>query len=126
LAELDGAEVFSLLTHDKDASVPEGQIKALLRYKKLGETRLTQQWFGPSPVADYQALNPTRTEEKRSFKDSTVENLQELVSRFRNLGGLIGRSSSLELPLKQMEALLNQFGGKPAELAQELRDSRTF
>jgi hypothetical protein len=117
-----GAEVLRTETHaDNPEAVPAGQ-----RRLRLRTVDGTERWTPALTDDDYAALHAYKsTDKKRIFRDSTVENLVELMKKFSTLGGLIHKTGQLDLQLKEMDALLQRFSGT-AELSKELRTSTVF
>lgn len=126
LAELEGAEVFRIERHADNPQVPEGKMRVLLRYYPKDSKKLDERWVEDLTPAQYADLRPAeRPDEKRKFQESTIENMLELVSRFRRLGDTLSSSEEFAAMTRQIEQRLAAC--KDAKTAAtELRNSTVF
>ena len=80
----------------------------------------------PMTEAAYKEMQPlVSNDRKRRFHNTTIDNLKEIVAKFKLLGSLVHTTADMDKNLAQMEALLVRFSGAD-ELAEELRSSKTF
>lgn len=121
-----GAEVTEILTREDDPQIEEGNKTVMIRYA-TGQGRATM----PAELknltaAEYADLRPSNSmNEKKTFRDSTIEGMKQFLSQFRNVKGMIGDKPEMEAMVKQIESHLATLGTSK-EIAKELRDSKTF
>ncbi len=125
MAEYHGAEVRRKTDHRSDPEVPEGQVRVFVRYKK-GE-RTIEEWLPLMTNSEYvSGLKPAELDNKtKSIHTSTVENLVDLVTKFRRMSDVISPSTGFAAVVSQIETQLAEIG-KADETADELRKSKSF
>ena len=123
------AEVLEKVTHNKDDSIPTGQVKILLRYKPAanGKGPSKDEWVGPIPETYYNDIfKPSGTmAEKKTFRESTIQNLADLVNKFSRLGDTISSSDQFKGMIKSMQDQLAKCSDT-GQMTKELRDSQVF
>lgn len=127
LARFNGAEIRQRITHKENPDVPEGKMMLVVRYKKAGDKNITEEDVGPLTNAEYADLKPNEQADKcRTFKNSTVDNLLAMVTKFRTLGATISASKDFSSLVDEIEAQVKKGGSKPADIGEELRVSKSF
>lgn len=124
---IGGAEVRKKTTHNEDPSVPEGRVVALIRYKNPTDKTETIEKQFDLPDAEYTALKPRESADKpKTFKNSTVENLLDMIGKFRKLGTTLSASAEFNSLVDAVEKEVGKAGVKPSEIGEELRQSKSF
>jgi len=127
LARLSGAEVRQRITNKEDPDVPVGKVQLVVRYKKPGDKNITEETLAPMTTAEYADLKPNETADKcRTFKNSTVENLLDMVTKFRTLGATISASKDFAGLVDEIESQVKKAGNKAVDIGDELRVSKSF
>jgi hypothetical protein len=117
-------EIVNRITAVQDESIPEGQFKLEVEYKD-GSKKVTET-IGPMTSAQYSELLPQeQSDEKKTFRDSTIENLLDQLDKFERLGDLICPSDNFKSIAREARQHLAQLG-KAGDIAKELRSSTTF
>jgi hypothetical protein len=120
------SEVLARVTHQMAPNeVPQDMVKLQIRLKQVVKG-VKEVWTEPMTMAQYNDLKPTAlATEKKTFRESTVTNLFEMLARFRNLGGTMSASKEIEQIIDAAQKHLSQVND-PADAADELRKSRSF
>lgn len=128
LAHMHNAEVRKKFTHADDPSVPKGKIMLVVRYKNPSDkTETVEKVLGPLSENEYAELKPHESSDKpKTFKNSTVENLLDMVHKFRTLGPALSASPEFAALVDNIEKDVQKAGYKAAEIGEELRVSKSF
>jgi hypothetical protein len=124
---LHGAELIEQTSHLKDPeNVPEGKVRVIVRYKATGASVQSEENLGFITTRELADLHPSEVaNERKIFKDSTIEGLTDMLSRFRRLGQAISASPGLTGVVTQIEQQLAKCRDA-GDVSKELRNSNTF
>lgn len=108
-------------------TVPPDKRALLIRHYPNKSTKLHETVLGPMNVAEYAALCPTHApEDRRMFKASTIEGLQQFLSNFAQIRQTIGlNDTTIDKMVGEINTHLAQLP-TPEKVADELRNSATF
>lgn len=114
----------SLVTQDDVDAVNE-QLKAFREDDKAKKKSIDIR-VGPINQTQYADLRPSEdTSTHKTFKQSTIENLLELIDKFRKLGSTVSASTELTAIVDAAAKKLAR-AGDAKQTCSELKDSRTF
>ncbi len=121
-----GAELLEISTETEDPQLEAGMRKAFIRYP-TGKGRATETaWIGPMTPVEFADLNRSNSiNEKKVFRDSTIEGMGHFLAQFRNVKGMIGDKPELDTLVRQIESHMGRLPSAK-EVARELRDSSVF
>lgn len=126
LYRMHGGEIEVVETHETNPEIPEGHRRLKIAYKKKGESKTTKEWVGPLNIEQFADLQSAPDSNKhKKFQNSTIDNLLEMVTKFRRLGETMSASSEFRSIVDQMGTQINRFNDSEA-MARELRNSSTF
>jgi len=111
---------------DERTDNPDGSITLKLRHRPPHEKKSTVHEITVADDNEYASLRAAKDPtEKQTFKNSTVQNLLDLIGKFRNLGGTISSSVEFEGLVDQVSQQIRGFNDAE-DLGKELRDSKRF
>jgi hypothetical protein len=130
LHHLRGAEILERQTHESNPlevpKLPAGRFRLLLGHKAKGSRKRTDTWTKALSQSDYAELHPDEdTLDKKTFKNSTIHNLTDVISKFRNVGEMLGSPAGFNDVVNKISAHLAGMGDAN-EVAKELRDSKSY
>ena len=109
-----------------NVSIPAGNCGLVIRHYVGEDRKLTEKYIGPLTQSEYADLQPSQvSNEKRTFKATTIEGMTNFLSQFRNVGGTISASENLKSLVKTVESQLAKLGDVDT-VAKELRTSVSF
>ena len=128
LQKLRGAEVVQKLTHeDSPDEIAEGQVLFSARYKPASKDRNIIEWFGPMTEAAFDSLKPYSTDEKKKVAESSLRNLREQCTAFRQVGEMLGaKGQKIAAAVTSLEDMLAAGGGNDEAVVKEMRDSAYY
>jgi hypothetical protein len=126
-----GAEILERQTPETHpGEVPSGKFRLLLGHKPKsrgnGRQKRTDVLTGMLTQADYAELHPDEdTTDKKTFKNSTIQNLMDVVKKFRNVSEMLGSPAGFETIINRVSEHLASVGDSET-VAKELRNSSFF
>jgi hypothetical protein len=127
LSEFYGAEIVKKHTHDQfPDEIPEDKFRLELAYLPKGKTRQKKHVTEPMGQAEYAELRPQQdTTDKKKFQSSTIKNLMDIVTEFRNVGSMLSAPAGFTTVVDKISAHLQDMGNEK-DIADELRNSRSY
>ena len=105
----------------------DGLLVCKLRYRRKKGERAQDVTLDPMSQEEFSKLHPTEDQtDRKTFKDSTIRNLTDMISYFRNLGSVLEVPDNAQREIDRISEHLAQLGGRPGDIAEELRSSQTF
>ena len=135
LTEHGDAEAVKVQDRDKNADIPAGQVRVLVKYKvketEGSETEFAKvtKWIGPMPMVEYQTeLCPQATGEKKKIYPTVIEGMIAKLQAFRDkkarMLGDYGKSTTAAFEsLLQTMTRFRSLGGSNTEAATKLAAS---
>lgn len=134
LTEHGEAEAIKVQDRDKNAAVPAGHVRVLVKYKVLEEaegdaeqtTAKVTKWLGPMPMAEYATeLCPQTTGEKKKIYPTVIEGMIAKLQAFRDkkarmLGEYGANTTKAFEDLLQTMTRFKGLDGTNADAAQKL------
>lgn len=120
---LRDAEVVEYVTHAEDPEVPVGSVAVNLRYTPPGKKKNEMVWH-EFTVAEYDALCPYESDEKKKLYESSLQNLRDQCDSIKNVMAMLGNiGTPVIAAADKVEDLLASVGGSNKEVLEELRNS---
>lgn len=128
LGKYHDAEVTQYCNHDSHPDeLKQNEVLLEVRYKPVGELRNVTEWLPLMSEAEYQAMAPSSTTERKKVHETSVENLQSKLESFKAIGHMLGDAGKpIAEAVSSLSTLLAKGGKDSQSLLVEMRDSKTF